>query len=193
MKTRKVDLAPWFWGGFYKRGILSHFLRAYSMRHIPMPRMRRPWLRTALAQCILPISMDFMIGISNLVAQERKEFVRLKEEKGDEFITIAPAGSLSPLSCDAAAFELVELCEYAQDSAKSFRKKVTIPFLIATGYELTLVVLLVFFALFPTWFLYGLAINKATYTGAILCSLLSYLFALPATLKIFRNTTMRNS
>ena len=193
MKTRKVDLAPWFWDGFYKRGIVSHFLRAYSMRHVPMPRMRRPWLRTALAQCIIPISMDFMIGISNIVAHERKEFVRLKEDETNDFSKIAPAGSLSPLSCDAAAFELVELCGYAQDSAKAFRKKVTIPFLRATGYELLLVLLLVFFAFFPTWFLYGIAVNKATYTGAVLCSLLSYLFALPATIKIFKNTTMKNS
>ena len=191
MKSRKIDLAPWYWGGFYRRGAVSHVMRTYRMRKIPMPLMRHAWPLTALAQSLIPLFPNFMRILTIRISVERDALAKLIEEsKTDKIKLFAPAGSLSPLSCDAAVVEIVELCEFADQSLKVFRQRVTMPFLKATLYELALLALLLIFSLAPTWFVYALTIGKATYVSALACTALCYLLALPRALKLFTHTTM---
>jgi hypothetical protein len=189
---RRINIAPWYWEGFYRRGLLSLLMRAYRMRHIPMPCMRKPWARAALSQMICPFSITPVIAMAGIIHHERKVITQLQEDDDVEALKrLAPAGSISPMSCDAAVHEFIQLCGYAEQSKKVFIQNVTMPFLKATVYEFALLSLLLFFSLAPTWFVYALSIRQTTYAAAIACAAACYLVALPAALKLFTQTTLR--
>ena len=191
MITQKVDMSAWYWGGFYRRGIVSLVLRTIRMRKIPMPFISRAWPRAAMAQVLIPFSMDFTIALATIIYMERQKLTELSTNGDYELLRkIAPSGSLSPLSCDAAVRELATICDLISTSSSNFQKEVTRPFLRASAYEFALLLLLAVFALMPTWFVYALAIGKATYASAALAAIFCYLIALPKALRLFTHTTL---
>jgi hypothetical protein len=188
---RKVNVAPWYWQGFYRRGALSHVLRAYYMRHIPMPCMDRPWIRAAVAQTVCSLSSSFLLVLAIKAGEERAILHDLKiKQETDRLKLIAPAGTITPFSCDEAIIEFIDLCGYAELSKSLFRKKATVPFLKATLYELSLLGMLLFFLVAPTWFVYALTTRETTYAAAIGCAVACYTLALPTTIKLFKQATL---
>jgi hypothetical protein len=190
-RTRKINVAPWYWEGFYRRGVLSHVLRSYYMRHIPMPCMKNPWLRAAFAQTVCSLSSSFLLVLACKAGEERAILHELNTNADtDKLKLVAPAGTITPFSCDSAIVEFVDLCGYAERSRQVFRKHVTVPFIKATLYELALLCMLLFFLFAPTWFVYSLMARKTTYAAAIFCVAACYTLALPTTLKLFKQATL---
>lgn len=163
------------------------------MRQIKMPVLTRPWLNAAIVQMFSPISITFLMALMLRVYYERALIGQLLEEQNaDEIKRIAPSGSISPLSCDHAIVEFADMVAYADQSRATFRKNVTMPFLRATIYELSLLALLAFFSFAPTWFVYALTTGQTTYLTAIGCAYFCYGLALPRALRLFTETTVKD-
>jgi hypothetical protein len=191
MPTKKLDMGAWYWSGFYRRGIVSLVMRTIRMRKVPMPFIYRAWPRAAMAQVLIPLSMDFTIALATIIHVERQKLAELAKDCDPELLKeLAPAGSLSPMSCDAAVRELATICEMVAISKERFRQEVTWPFIRSSVYEFALLLLLAVFALMPTWFVYALTTGSTTYSSAALCAGFCYLFALPQALKLFKYTTL---